>query len=297
MQSSPWRIDGHTARLESEKFRAEIDLSNPSAGVRHLEARGMALPDAALFCVMLPQFFAASSIGEAPAAGSSAPGGEESATDILSRGNCVAGSQARGLTYCETAIDFYSRGNDLVAIYGDAREHPFRAQIYWRLLPSSRFDSVDGKKQSIAALELILSIQTSLLNSDPALTVETTLAANEVSQLADVDGFGFVDLPIPSAPELADAQPGAGCFVLGPASGSLTYIEMVHPADFRHSTLERINQNGPVRISHRLFVERLEKGVILRSRIRAIFATADANPATIARAYHEFAASDPPLTA
>jgi hypothetical protein len=257
MQSSPWRIDGHTARLEFETFRAEIDLSNPSTGVRRLEPRGMALPDAALFCVMLPQFASAG----------------------------------------ETAMDFYSRGNDLVAIYGDAREHPFRAQIYWRLLPPSCFDSADSENQSIAALELILSIQTSLLNSDPALTVETTLAANEVSQLAHLDGFDFVDLPIPSAPKLVDAQFGAGCFVLRPAGGSLTYIEMVHPADFRQSTLERVDQNGPVRLSHRLFAERLEKGVILRSRIRAIFATADANLATIARAYQEFAASDPPLTA
>ncbi|HEV3415788.1 MAG TPA: hypothetical protein VG056_03225 [Pirellulales bacterium] len=256
MQSSPWRIDGHTARLEAETFRIEIDLLNPSAGVRCLEVRGMALHDAALFCVMLPQ--------------SSSAGG--------------------------TPVDFFSRGNDLVAVYGEAREHPFRAQIYWRLLPSLQFEAADKKTQPIAALELILSIQTSLLDSDPALMVETALAANEVSQLAGIDDCRLVDLIVSGLPERADAKLGAGCFVFRPVSAGSIYIEMVHPADFRQSTLERVEQNGPVRLSHRLFAERLEKGVILRSRIRGIIA-ADANPAAIARSYQEFAASDPPLTA
>ncbi|HEV2968958.1 MAG TPA: hypothetical protein VGY55_03145 [Pirellulales bacterium] len=273
MQSSPWRIDGHTARLESATFRAEIDLLNPSAGVSRLEVRGAAISDGALFRVKLPPFSSAYSVGE------------------------VSTSGASGQSAHERSLDFFSRGNDLVAVYGEAAGNPFRAQIYWRLLPALPFDSADNTNQSIAALELILSIQTSLLDSDPALAVETNLATNKISQLTESNNCRFVDLPIPSASELVNANLATGCFVFRPANARMVYIEMVHPADFRHSTLERVGQSGTLRLAHRLFAERLEKGVILRSRIRGIFAAAETDLAAISRAYQEFAESEPPLTA
>ena len=51
-----------------------------------------------------------------------------------------------------------------------------------------------------------------------------------------------------------------------------------------------------MRIGHRLFPERLEKGVILRSRFRGYFAPAKIEPGAIAAAYRAFAHSEPPLT-
>src|SRR5437879_3239000 len=129
MQSSPWRIEDHVARLDSEPLRAEIDLLNPAGGVKVTSAAGAAISDVTLFQVGLPA---------APAGG---------------------------------PVEFFARGNDLIAIYSERPGHPFRAQIYWRLIPSLFPEDRIERLRGVAALELILSIQTSLLDSEPALDV------------------------------------------------------------------------------------------------------------------------------
>jgi hypothetical protein len=251
MQASPWRVDGHRARLEDEQFSAEIDLFVPSRGVNVISAAGAKLANAHLFKIRLPD------------------GGRFQATNIES----------------------FARGDDLIAIHSEQPDNPFRAQIYWRLIRSIPPFEV---RRSVAALELILSIQTSLLNSDPALDVETELPTVTVSQLTDGKPARFVvRSPTEGGTEL-EIESGVGCFQFATARGPMTYVEMVHPADFRRSMLAP----GPrgLRLSHRQFAERLEKGVILRSRLRGMFVPVDYSPATIAAAYREFAASEPPLT-
>ena len=52
----------------------------------------------------------------------------------------------------------------------------------------------------------------------------------------------------------------------------------------------------PSGLSHRLFAERLEKGVILRSRIRGLFVPRDHDTELAQSEYRRFAASEPPLT-
>src|SRR4051794_33572165 len=43
MNSSPWHIDDHHARLETDSLRAEIDLLNPSSGAKITSAAGSAI--------------------------------------------------------------------------------------------------------------------------------------------------------------------------------------------------------------------------------------------------------------
>jgi hypothetical protein len=254
MQSSPWRIDGRHARLEGVELSAEIDLFDPSGGVTVTAAAGAKLADVHLFKIRLPA------------------GGRLQATNVES----------------------FARGDDLIAIHSERPDNPFRAQIYWRLIRSIPAFDQSGVGRSIAALELILSIQTSLLDSDPALDVETKLPSTAVSQLTDNVSARFVERSGTASGIEVDPGSGVGCFQMANVGGPVSYVEMVHPADFRHSTLDA----GPrcLRLSHRLFAERLEKGVILRSRLRCFFVPADCSPATIAAAYEEFAASEPPLT-
>ena len=54
---------------------------------------------------------------------------------------------------------------------------------------------------------------------------------------------------------------------------------MVHPADFAGSELTQAEApGGQVAIRHRLFVQRLEKGVLLRARVRGMFVRARRMP-------------------
>ena len=70
---------------------------------------------------------------------------------------------------------------------------------------------------------------------------------------------------------------------------------MVHPLDFVESGLTP-SADGALRWTTRLFQGRLEKGVILRSRLKALIASRSHDIATAALCYRDFAASEPPLT-
>jgi hypothetical protein len=86
--------------------------------------------------------------------------------------------------------------------------------------------------------------------------------------------------------------------VLFPLTGTeLTYLEIIHPADFQHDELSRLP--GPVAgmlLRHRLFAEELEKGVILRGRLRGQFVAQSGDTAAAAAAYARFLAASLPLT-
>src|SRR6267154_4185053 len=99
MQNSPWEIQDPIARLTTEQISAEIDLLNPATGATVTSAANVALTDVTLFRVGLP------------------------ATTELGREGA-------------SPVEFFARGNDLIAIYSERRDHPFRAQICWRLIAS-----------------------------------------------------------------------------------------------------------------------------------------------------------------
>gem|GEM_PF-2252555 len=256
MRASPWRIDEHLARLEAPQSRAEIDLFNPAGGMKVRAARGENIVGARIFAI-----------------------GLSSASDSQS-----------------SNVEFFARGNDLIAIHWERPDSPFRAQIYWRWIPSVQAFKQCDNGQDIDALELILSIQTSLLDSDPALEVATALDAKGAGQLTEVVTAHFSERSASLGGSGLDAESGLGCFQFELAAGKLKYLEMVHPADFRNSRLSAVASPPGLRLSHRLFAERLEKGVILRSRLRSFFVPKDCPTTAIVSAYEEFADSEPPLT-
>jgi hypothetical protein len=153
------------------------------------------------------------------------------------------------------------------------------------------------RSQIIADVELILSIQTSLLDSDPMSMVETELNAAQASRLVDPPSSRLEHLSSSVTPLVLDPTTGNGCFLFRLADAPLVYAEMIHPADFHRSTIKPgAGNESSLCLSHQLFPQRLEKGVILRSRIRSFFTLAETELTTIARAYQDFAASAPPLT-
>jgi hypothetical protein len=191
------------------------------------------------------------------------------------------------------ASDAYCRGGDLVASYADARLRPNVVQIYWRVEPAP--------VGALAEIDLEVSVQTSLLDSDPAQWTCSRLPAGELfyTPLA-TSGFspigsetGAVELDKRSSP--LDSAP-ASCWLVRLPETSVSYAEMVHPADFWVSRLHERTAGGERRLRHQLFVSRLEKGVILRARIRGVFVSRDDDCAQAAAAYRRFVESPPPLT-
>src|SRR4051812_37189490 len=73
----------------------------------------------------------------------------------------------------ETLVECYQRGPDLVATYAQTPERNVRPQVYWRVVESEGLPARGG-------LEVILSAQTSLLDSQPQMIVESALPASDM---------------------------------------------------------------------------------------------------------------------
>ncbi len=163
--------------------------------------------------------------------------------------------------------DFYCRGAALSVGYPEWGDRPIRVDASWRALPPAA-----GGSEAEAAVDLVVSMRTELLQSRPRLAVHSRLPAAEVFTLAD------------------------GCWLFRFPGQQISYAEMVHPADFQGSELGFAAEKAPaMEVRHRLFVEHLEKGVILRARVRGALLPRHEDAALAASLYAAFASADPPL--
>jgi hypothetical protein len=160
----------------------------------------------------------------------------------------------------------YVRGDDLVATYRQTAQRPIRVQIYWRVVDmAARLELRD-----VVIVELQASINTSLLDVVPTLDVSSHL---------------------PQATGVALANGGV---LLRPADRAWSYFEIVHPSDRSGDSPGAVGADAL--LAHRLFGRPLEKGVILRSRIRGAFVPRTGDVAAAEAIAADFATSEPPLT-
>ena len=172
----------------------------------------------------------------------------------------------------QTVSDCFVRGRDLVVTYAQAFELPVRLQIYWRALGEA------DAPGCLAAFEVQVSVQTSLLDAWPEVVIRSRLqapcAVRHDSQ--------------------ADGTPASSWLCRLPTVG-LTYGEMAHPADVAREELVTAD-TGTTEIAHHLFSQPLEKGVILRARARGVFVSLDDDVRAIEAACDRFLAAPLPLT-
>jgi hypothetical protein len=211
----------------------------------------------------------------------------------------LSGAQVLGIVIpwlptgdARSCIECYVRGTDLRAAYEQPASQPLRVDACWRLLrpkPSEEY---------VVALELVVSVRADLPDSRPELAVQSELSSSETLRLVDAETFGYKRLaPPPQVPMDMQPEDGPGCLLFRLAGKELSYAEMVHPADYRRSELlGRAEDGGTMRVSHPLFDQRLEKGVILRARVRGLFLPCEADTRIAAACYTAFAVAEPPLS-
>jgi hypothetical protein len=133
------------------------------------------------------------------------------------------------------SVETYVRGTDLVTTHPATVERPTRVQLYWR-----RWHDVP--QEAAAVCELVVSVQTHLLDSDPTLVIESRFVGAQ--DLLQLDGASEVNL------------------------GGNQAIILTHPNDAAETELIRgSNSNPGFVVRNTLFRQRLEKGVILRGRL------------------------------
>ena len=178
----------------------------------------------------------------------------------------------------ESIIERYVRDDDLIVIYTQTPDRSVRPHYQWRWLHSADWCGV----------ELTLSMQTSLLDSNPRATAVCHVPGSECFVYADEQWKAAVpghDGVIP---------PGCGLFLFRPPVASFSYAEFVFPADFQGAAAHSLP--GGVEIRYELFPEFLEKGVIRKARVRGLFFARENDQDLALDAHRELAAAAPPLT-
>jgi hypothetical protein len=204
----------------------------------------------------------------------------------------LLGVELPGQSLPMAVVDSYVRGGDLIATYPETADRAFRVQIYWRAEPQE----VRG---AIAAVKLLASVQTSLLETRPRLTTRSVVSAADVFRLENAETGHFVGvaptLPRTRPPDDSGLPP---CHLFRPASADFSYVEMVVPAGTQISRCESAVEGSGVRVrlTHDLFAERLEKGVILRACVIALLVDRRDDLAVAHRNYQAVLSAAPPLT-
>jgi hypothetical protein len=172
--------------------------------------------------------------------------------------------------------DHWVRGEDLVAVYEPDDPRKIRATAMWRRL--TRPDP---------GWALVVSAQTSLLESDPKLAVISDLASGRVAWgRCAAEGVEWTALPTDS-PCPTEAE----CLLVERQDNAV--VLAVHPADARR--LELVWAGDRLRVLCWLFAAEIEKGVLLRSRVRAGVGPAGA-VSWASSLMLSLAAEPPPLT-
>ena len=213
-------------------------------------------------------------------------------TEVLVAGRRLAGARLLGIAAPAIAgadngrpSECFVRGPDLAVAYEESGQWPVCVDAVWRTTAPTPADNF------LAAVDLIVSVRTPLLDSHPELVVQSVVPSGEVLRLLPAADWAALAAPATVAP-----PSGAGCLLFRIPDSDLTYVEMVHPADFQHDELGWDASGGDMLcLAHRLFGANLEKGVILRARVRGVFLARQGDMAAAAQCYAAFAAADPPL--
>jgi hypothetical protein len=189
------------------------------------------------------------------------------------------------------SVDRYVRSGDLVVTYADQPAPAMRTQVYWRACAHQR----DG---AIAALELVVSVQTDLVDSRPTLSVRSQLVAAEAYRLTDPERGAFAGIvPALGEPAPDDDADVPQCYLFRLPGRQYSYAEMVQPPDARQSHWDGWLQGADYRLQlrHELFPQQLEKGVILRARVLGVLVDRQDDKARTAAHWASFLRDELPL--
>ena len=181
----------------------------------------------------------------------------------------------------EQLADLYIRGDDLIAKYRSSDDQ-FDRELYWRVpdlnLPTGAF-----------ALEMIYSLQTDLLETNPNPRIISELKALEVGY------WSAIGDPLVGDLKWKQQETADGCQMITAKLSDETRLTVaVYPNDLM--VMEFAELGGETVLTCRLNAEFLEKGVIRRTRMFAMCAASNVSDEDMINVAQEFLDSDLPLT-
>ncbi len=200
--------------------------------------------------------------------------------------------------------DCYCRGRDLIVTFAPSKEYPLRTQLIWRA------HNTDDPSVSLGGIELIVSVQTDTVGTDPQVCAESTITSRGTLRYVESAGPTFVLLGADTdvSNHAASHDTASNGYLIRLPNSPDRVAHFVHPDDYCGARLSsrQTPQGMNLRIAHPLFSGELEKGVILRVRMAVFFFTGNDDAMkddamkndeveNAIRAYHQFIAQPLPL--
>jgi hypothetical protein len=187
--------------------------------------------------------------------------------------------------------EWYVRGTDLVAQFEKTPTQKLSPQIYWRAGYSQERHAV--------RVEMILSMQTELLDSQPQAKVHSFCNGGTLWLAQSFSDARFEQVHAERGGEerVAGQHSSQQLFVFRNAKLGLSYAQAVHPSDFISAQIIADKISGLWGVASVVLPEHLEKGVIRRARICGWFLPAENDLQTAAALARQFVDEPLPLTA
>ena len=186
--------------------------------------------------------------------------------------------------------DPYSKDNTLIIHYGDQVDASHHLQVQWRCIPPEPGLFLGG-------LELILSFETPSQINLPEWTTMTQVGQQDILVAGGDSEQPWISLnEIPDAADSTSsaATNGAHMILCRFPEQQLSYLEMT-PATESSLAILPATETTRTLWGSRTPDRPLEKGVILRQRVRGVFLPREKDTMLAEKAYAQFQALDPPL--
>jgi hypothetical protein len=184
-------------------------------------------------------------------------------------------------------VESYSRGGDLVASF---------AKSETSIIPQVCYRASCDLFRSVIRLELILSVQTDLLDSRPECGLGSYLWDGQLFHTSELQSDTFEEVPKGDGVPFDRADSLTHLFLTRVRRHNFSYAELVHPSDFVRAKAG-VDDTPLVAVEYTLFPDRLEKGVIRRARICGWFLPAENDLAVAVELAKQFINEPLPLTA
>jgi hypothetical protein len=171
-------------------------------------------------------------------------------------------------------------GSILHAVFAPTEAFSVETDVAWRLL-----DTSVG-----CLIEVLVSVATQQLDAAPQLTITSTIPALEV--LAPATATIGSDTKWQA---LSETPHAARCIIARLPGDQFSYLEMVYPADSEGLELMFDAAGERATFQHTLFADSLEKGVIVRARLRGMLVPRQGDTAAAASCFADLLAAAPPL--
>ena len=177
-------------------------------------------------------------------------------------------------------------GESIQATFAPKDCFPVETQVTWR---TGRTDS------GHPCLDTVISVGTQRLSACSRLNL---LSMVPVAEVLVPEQAETAAPPAWKTYGLASGDPAsieASCILVRFPDETWSYAEMTHPCDPVECEISSCAETRRLALRHELFSQSLEKGVILRARLRGVFLPRQSDCAAASAAFAEWTASAPPL--